>query len=182
MFVNNKKGHVVEFCVAVFLFFNGTYILLFESCGAPRAIMMCLHAYLHIWCTARKGWSVFVKRRTAIMKLNALRVFDRDSFRDSLLRRRRIGAEAAAAAASGAAENEDDKVDGDDEAAFEREYANKANDVCAICFAPIVGHQSLLTDCFHIYHWVCLKKWLYLQDTCPMCHQLVYQPQAVTAR
>ena len=73
-------GHVVEFFVALVLFFNGAYILLFESYGAIRAIMMTIHAYFHIWCQARKGWSAFIKRRTAISKMKCLPVFNLNSF------------------------------------------------------------------------------------------------------
>ena len=46
-------GNVVEFCFAVFLFFNGGWILLFESGGTIRACMMLIHAYFNIWCEAR---------------------------------------------------------------------------------------------------------------------------------
>lgn len=40
--------------------------------GAIRAIMMCIHAYFNIWCEARAGWSVFMKRRSAVHKISAL--------------------------------------------------------------------------------------------------------------
>jgi hypothetical protein len=73
-------GHIVEFFVAILLFFNGAYILLFESYGAIRAIMMTIHAYFHIWCQARKGWSAFIKRRTAISKMKCLPIFNLSSF------------------------------------------------------------------------------------------------------
>ncbi|KRT86354.1 hypothetical protein AMK59_174, partial [Oryctes borbonicus] len=62
-------GNTVEFCFGIFLFFNGTWILIFESGGAIRAVMMCVHAYFNIWCDARAGWSVFMKRRTAVNKI-----------------------------------------------------------------------------------------------------------------
>ena len=65
-------GNTVEFCFAVFLFFNGGWILVFESGGTIRAIMMLIHAYFNIWCEARSGWSTFSKRRTAVAKINSL--------------------------------------------------------------------------------------------------------------
>jgi hypothetical protein len=46
-------GNSVEFCFAVFLFFNGAWILLFESGGTIRAVMMLVHAYFNIWCEAK---------------------------------------------------------------------------------------------------------------------------------
>lgn len=65
-------GNTVEFCFAVFLFFNGGWILLFESGGTIRALMMLIHAYCNIWCEAKSGWATFVKRRSAVQKINAL--------------------------------------------------------------------------------------------------------------
>ena len=84
-------GNSVEFCFGIFLFFNGAWILIFESgnngivtriCrqiisniilgGAIRALMMCIHAYFNIWCEARAGWAVFMKRRTAVHKIALL--------------------------------------------------------------------------------------------------------------
>ena len=33
---------------------------------------MVIHAYFNIWCEARAGWSVFMKRRTAVHKISSL--------------------------------------------------------------------------------------------------------------
>uniref|UniRef100_A0A493TXM0 RING-type domain-containing protein n=1 Tax=Anas platyrhynchos platyrhynchos TaxID=8840 RepID=A0A493TXM0_ANAPP len=30
---------------------------------------------------------------------------------------------------------------------------------------------AVVTPCGHFFHGACLRKWLYVQDTCPMCHQ-----------
>lgn len=62
----------MEFCFGIFLFFNGAWILAFESGGAIRALMMCIHAYFNIWCEAKAGWSVFIKRRNAVYKISSL--------------------------------------------------------------------------------------------------------------
>ncbi|XP_041710388.2 RING finger protein 145 [Coregonus clupeaformis] len=45
------------------------------------------------------------------------------------------------------------------------------NDVCAICFQEM--SSAVLTYCGHFFHGNCLRKWLYVQETCPMCHQAV---------
>ncbi|KAM6206137.1 LOW QUALITY PROTEIN: RING finger protein 145-like [Sarcoramphus papa] len=45
------------------------------------------------------------------------------------------------------------------------------NDVCAICFQDML--VAVITPCSHFFHAACLRKWLYVQDTCPMCHQQV---------
>lgn len=46
-------------------------------------------------------------------------------------------------------------------------------DVCAICYQEFVA-AARVTPCHHYFHALCLRKWLYIQDTCPMCHQRVY--------
>ncbi|XP_078530679.1 RING finger protein 145-like [Lissotriton helveticus] len=48
------------------------------------------------------------------------------------------------------------------------------NDVCAICFQEM--SVAVITTCGHFFHAGCLRKWLYVQDTCPMCHQQVNPP------
>jgi len=128
-------GNTVEFCFAVFLFFNGGWILVFESGGTIRAIMMLIHAYFNIWCEAKNGWSTFSKRRTAVAKINSL-----------------------------------EDATGDD--------LEKHNDVCSICYQDMASAK--VTRCRHIYHAICLRKWLYMQDSCPMCHEKLYQTDATS--
>ncbi|XP_048849483.1 E3 ubiquitin-protein ligase RNF139 [Brienomyrus brachyistius] len=50
---------------------------------------------------------------------------------------------------------------------------NAIKDVCAICYQEFVS-SARVTPCRHYFHALCLRKWLYIQDTCPMCHQKVY--------
>lgn len=45
------------------------------------------------------------------------------------------------------------------------------NDVCSICFQEM--SSAVITYCGHFFHGNCLRKWLYVQETCPMCHQAV---------
>ena len=123
-------GNTVEFCFAVFLFFNGGWILFFESGGTIRAVMMVVHAYFNIWCEAKSGWKTFMKRRTAVAKINSLPF----ATSDELL---------------------------------------KHDDVCAICYMDM--STAKVTQCRHFFHSVCLKKWLYMQDTCPLCHAVLYK-------
>ncbi|XP_067007766.1 protein TRC8 homolog [Anabrus simplex] len=123
-------GNTVEFCFGIFLFFNGAWILIFESGGAIRAIMMCIHAYFNIWCEARAGWSVFMKRRTAVNKINSLPEANPDQL-------------------------------------------HRLDDVCAICYQEM--KSAKITRCNHFFHGVCLRKWLYVQDRCPLCHDILYK-------
>lgn len=122
-------GNTIEFCFGIFLFFNGAWILLFESGSAIRAVMMCIHAYFNIWCDAKAGWSVFMKRRTAVNKIESLPEADRDQLQH-------------------------------------------LDDVCAICYQEM--HSAKITKCKHFFHGVCLRKWLYVQDRCPLCHEILH--------
>ncbi|XP_052469293.1 RING finger protein 145-like [Carassius gibelio] len=45
------------------------------------------------------------------------------------------------------------------------------NDVCAICFQDMTS--AVITYCGHFFHGTCLRKWLYVQETCPMCHSSI---------
>ncbi|CAB1316823.1 unnamed protein product [Coregonus sp. 'balchen'] len=43
------------------------------------------------------------------------------------------------------------------------------NDICAICYQDM--KSAVITPCSHFFHAGCLKKWLYVQETCPLCHK-----------
>jgi hypothetical protein len=47
------------------------------------------------------------------------------------------------------------------------------NDVCPICYQPL--SSAKITPCGHFFHATCLKKWLYVKDTCPMCHKKLHE-------
>ncbi|XP_062987177.1 E3 ubiquitin-protein ligase RNF139 [Elgaria multicarinata webbii] len=53
------------------------------------------------------------------------------------------------------------------------EQLHEIDDVCAICYHEFTT-SARITPCNHYFHALCLRKWLYIQDTCPMCHQKVY--------
>lgn len=42
-----------------------------------------------------------------------------------------------------------------------------SHDVCAICYIQM--KTACVTPCSHLFHASCLKKWLYVQDRCPLC-------------
>ena len=126
-------GNSIEFIFGIFLFFNGAWILLFESGGTIRALMMCIHAYFNIWCQAIAGkwegqgegefvfccrlillfklfvlgWKTFIKRRHAVHKINSLPQASAEQLR-----------------------------------AFE--------DVCAICYQELT--TARITRCNHYFH------------------------------
>lgn len=42
--------------------------------------------------------------------------------------------------------------------------------------------SAVITPCSHFFHAACLKKWLYVQETCPLCHgQLKNQLQLASS-
>jgi hypothetical protein len=45
------------------------------------------------------------------------------------------------------------------------------DDICAICFQEM--KTARITPCQHYFHSLCLRKWLYVQENCPMCHQKI---------
>ncbi|XP_076470514.1 RING finger protein 145-like [Babylonia areolata] len=47
------------------------------------------------------------------------------------------------------------------------------DDVCAICYHEM--KSAYITPCGHIYHGLCLRKWLYVRESCPMCHRDIVQ-------
>ena len=55
------------------------------------------------------------------------------------------------------------------------------DDVCAICYMDMTT-TAKVTQCRHFFHSVCLKKWLYMQDTCPLCHAVLYKDPLLKGR
>ncbi|KAA0198661.1 hypothetical protein HAZT_HAZT009080 [Hyalella azteca] len=48
-----------------------------------------------------------------------------------------------------------------------QEELDKYNDLCSICFSEL--QNACITSCNHFFHPPCLRKWLYVQDKCPLC-------------
>uniref|UniRef100_A0A3P8X0B5 RING finger protein 145 n=1 Tax=Cynoglossus semilaevis TaxID=244447 RepID=A0A3P8X0B5_CYNSE len=53
------------------------------------------------------------------------------------------------------------------------------NDICAICYQDM--NTAVITPCSHFFHAGCLKKWLYVQETCPLCHSQLKSQSPATA-
>ena len=51
------------------------------------------------------------------------------------------------------------------------------NDVCAICYSDMLT-SAKVTPCGHYFHGGCLKKWLFVQDHCPMCSAKIIDEEA----
>lgn len=55
---------------------------------------------------------------------------------------------------------------------IEEEYSD---DVCSICFQEFDSTLGEVrqTNCNHVYHSICIKKWLLVRENCPMCHAVI---------
>lgn len=51
--------------------------------------------------------------------------------------------------------------------ATEAQLASRAHDVCPVCYSSM--QSACVTPCSHLFHASCLRKWLYVQDRCPLC-------------
>ena len=100
-----------------------------------EAVRTNMHTTVHMLFFS--GWKTFMKRRTAVAKINSLPI------------------------------------------ATEEELT-KHDDVCAICYMEMTNAK--VTRCRHFFHSVCLRKWLYMQDTCPLCHAVLYKEQSEKAK
>ncbi|XP_077324549.1 RING finger protein 145 isoform X2 [Lithobates pipiens] len=49
-----------------------------------------------------------------------------------------------------------------------KEQLEQHNDICSICYQDM--NSAVITPCSHFFHAGCLKKWLYVQESCPLCH------------
>ena len=73
VFYIKSMQSAIQLVFSVFIFCNGAWILVYESGGAIRAMMISIHAYFNIWAQAKEGWKVFNKRRKAVSKLDLLK-------------------------------------------------------------------------------------------------------------
>ncbi|XP_077182500.1 RING finger protein 145 isoform X2 [Paroedura picta] len=55
-----------------------------------------------------------------------------------------------------------------------KDQLEQHNDICAICYQDM--KSAVITPCGHFFHAGCLKKWLYVQETCPLCHCQLKNP------
>ena len=56
-----------------------------------------------------------------------------------------------------------------------REQLDNLDDICPICFQDFQELSTArITRCNHYFHELCLRKWLYVQDVCPLCHKTLY--------
>ena len=51
------------------------------------------------------------------------------------------------------------------------EYVQRHDGVCAICYNDL--QRACLTPCKHLFHTVCLRKWLNIHRTCPLCQYTI---------
>jgi dTDP-D-glucose 4,6-dehydratase len=42
--------------------------------------------------------------------------------------------------------------------------------------------SAKITRCRHYFHGVCLRKWLYVQDKCPLCHEIIINQEPTNSK
>lgn len=55
------------------------------------------------------------------------------------------------------------------------ERLTSSEDVCPICLDEL--KTARVTPCNHLFHRFCLKKWLNVQNKCPMCHSVILKTE-----
>ena len=43
------------------------------------------------------------------------------------------------------------------------------DDICSICLENLKNKKCVILSCEHIYHKICIQKWLKKNDSCPNC-------------
>ncbi|XP_005103291.1 E3 ubiquitin-protein ligase RNF139 [Aplysia californica] len=49
-----------------------------------------------------------------------------------------------------------------------QEQLDENADICSICYQEMT--EAVVIKCSHVFHRACLKKWLTIQERCPLCH------------
>jgi len=52
-------------------------------------------------------------------------------------------------------------------------------DVCSICYQDMEAPGAVVTLCSHYFHKNCLKRWLVVQDNCPLCTKAIVAEEKV---
>ncbi|ESO02051.1 hypothetical protein HELRODRAFT_65586 [Helobdella robusta] len=66
-------GKLIEFLFGLFLFGNGVWMVLFESAGLLRVVIMCAHLYFNIWKEAKQLYTTCSKKREVATKVAILK-------------------------------------------------------------------------------------------------------------
>lgn len=154
VYVTRACTKLLELLVSLFVVVASVYESSTVKWNLSNSMILAVHTYCNVYRRIRAGWRSFLLGREASMKTDSL---------------------AAPSLAQLAA----------------------YNDVCPICYLwlgggpddrdePIgscttsaTGKSSAaaaaccITPCRHYFHRNCIKKWLYSQDACPMCHQKI---------
>ena len=58
---------------------------------------------------------------------------------------------------------------------FNDKGINNNNDRCIICFENLKENEKIkMTKCFHLFHYLCIKKWIIIKSEspdCPICRR-----------
>ena len=119
-------------------------------------LILAAHTYSNVWLRIRKGWSKFMLRQVICCHLLQQHRFLQVS-------RMLIFVSQAAVA----------KIEALETATAVQVAAH--GDVCSICYMDFDVSRSevKITPCNHFFHSNCLRKWLLVQEHCPMCSKKI---------
>ena len=110
-----------------------------------NTLVLVSHCYFNIYTRVQQGWSSYLARRETSKYVKYL--YNLSSFIYLLLFSRRLSSL---------------------QVASETDLSNHG-DVCSICYQEMQSPDAVITNCQHFFHTYCLKKWLVVQDNCPLC-------------
>jgi E3 ubiquitin-protein ligase RNF139 len=158
----------VEFLFAILIFLNGVWILVYESGGRIRAFMVGVHLYFNIWLQAIAGkfclfFAILTLRKRHLLKKKNIHLYrfivlPQTTGIRVILKRRKAAKKLSLLLDASLAQLKD------------------FDDVCAICYQDL--SSAKITACRHYFHAVCLRKWLNIRDTCPICQEVIFPPEA----
>ncbi|KAJ0055207.1 hypothetical protein NL108_012734 [Boleophthalmus pectinirostris] len=157
-----STGNIIEFLFGVVMFGNGAYTMMFESGSKIRACMMAVSVFMVFSQFINVVYSHSLSAHTSARfspvgqprgALNSC-LGAKNGWRTFINRRSAVKKINSLPELKGA-------------------QLHNIGDVCAICYQEFSA-SARITPCNHYFHALCLRKWLYIQDTCPMCHQRVY--------
>ncbi|KAI3389451.1 hypothetical protein SNEBB_011469 [Seison nebaliae] len=131
----------VDFFLALLLLMNGCKLLYFTVGSSLKLVAVSLHAYFNVWYLFCDLIDIVQRYMTAKERVSQMKKVKNKSELVEL-------------------------------------YGRDENEVCAVCYMPLFDdeisndlHDVFATTCHHIFHMVCIRKWVMTHGVCPMCHQ-----------
>nr|XP_027200003.1 RING finger protein 145-like [Dermatophagoides pteronyssinus] len=136
----------IEFFISISVVFVGIWETLENHSNFLNIIILIMHSYFNVWQRILNGLKSYKHWQQANCVVNHLRLVNID--------------------------NGDNNDNVDDEKNLDK---INADDLCTICYneLKLTNLIIIITDCKHLFHRKCLKKWLTIQNRCPLCSTMI---------